>query len=70
MVATQNIDTVGQIWTFSLRGVLTFVVILRGQQMYTVIQGVHSLLCVKVAFIQCCPMKRYINNNKFLLFYM
>ncbi len=25
MVATQNIDTLGQIWTFSLRGVLTFV---------------------------------------------
>ncbi len=25
MVATQNIDTLGSIWTFSLRGVLTFV---------------------------------------------
>ncbi len=25
MVATQNIDTLGQIWTFSLRGVLAFV---------------------------------------------
>ena len=25
MVATQNIDTLGTIWTFSLRGVLTFV---------------------------------------------
>ncbi len=25
MVATQNIDTLGQIWTFSLRGVHTFV---------------------------------------------
>ncbi len=25
MVATQNIDTLGLIWTFSLRGVLTFV---------------------------------------------
>ncbi len=25
MVTTQNIDTLGQIWTFSLRGVLTFV---------------------------------------------
>ncbi len=24
MVATQNIDTLGPIWTFSLRGVLTF----------------------------------------------
>ncbi len=25
MVATKIIDTLGQIWTFSLRGVLTFV---------------------------------------------
>ncbi len=25
MVATQNIDTFGPIWTFSLRGELTFV---------------------------------------------
>ncbi len=25
MVATKNIDTLGPIWTFSLRGVLTFV---------------------------------------------
>ncbi len=25
MVATQNIDTLGPIWTISLRGVLTFV---------------------------------------------
>ncbi len=25
MVATQNIDTLGPVWTFSLRGVLTFV---------------------------------------------
>ena len=25
MVATQNIDTLDPIWTFSLRGVLTFV---------------------------------------------
>ncbi len=25
MVATQNIDTLGSIWSFSLRGVLTFV---------------------------------------------
>jgi len=54
MVATQNIDTLGPIWTFSLRGVLTFVAsgldingcVLRGQQMYTVIQAVHSLLYI------------------------
>ncbi len=55
MVATQNTDTLGPIWTFSLRGVLPFVasgldtmavcwVILRGQQNYTVIQAVQSLL--------------------------
>ncbi len=25
MVATQNVDILGPIWTFSLRGVLTFV---------------------------------------------
>ncbi len=56
MVATQNTVTLGQIWTFSLRSVLTFVasihvlavclVILRAQQMYTVIQAVHSLLYI------------------------
>ncbi len=58
MVATQNIDTLGPIWTFSLRGVLTFVAsgldikgcvlsYLKGQQIYTVIlQAVHSLLYI------------------------
>ena len=57
MVATQNIDTLGPIWTFLLRGVLTFVAssldfngcvssYLRGQQIYTVIQAVHSLLYI------------------------
>ncbi len=56
MVATQNIDTLGPIWTFSLRGVLTFVasdldingcvLFLRGQQIYIVIQAVHSLLYI------------------------
>ncbi len=57
MVATQNIDTLGPIWTFSLRGVLTFVasdldingcvwVILRGQQIFTVMQAVQSLLYI------------------------
>ncbi len=25
MVATQNVDTLGSVWTFSLGGVLTFV---------------------------------------------
>ncbi len=57
MVATQNIDTLGPIWTFSLRGVLTSVAsgldingcvfsYFEGQQIYTVIQAAHSLLYV------------------------
>ncbi len=57
MVATKNIDTVGPMWTFSLRGVLIFVAsgldingcvlsYLRGQKIYTVIQAVHSLLYI------------------------
>ncbi len=57
MVATQNIDTLGPIWTFALRGVLTFVAsgldmngcvlsYLREQQNCTVIQAVHSLLYI------------------------
>ncbi len=43
----------GPIWTFSVRGVLPFVAsgfdingCLRGQQIYTVIQAVHSLLYI------------------------
>ncbi len=55
MVAIQNIDTLGPIWTFSLRGVLTFVVsgldingcvLLWGDSKFTLlfIQTVHSLL--------------------------
>ncbi len=57
MVATQNIEILGPIWTFSLRGVLTFVAsgldingcvlsYLRGQKIYTVTQAVHSLLYI------------------------
>ncbi len=57
MVATQNIDTLGPIWTFSLRGVLPFEAsgldnngcvmgYFEGQQIYTVIQAVHSLLYI------------------------
>ncbi len=60
-LATQNIDTLGPIWTFSLRGVLTYVasgldfnavcwVILRGLQIYTVSQAVHSLLYIVAKF--------------------
>ncbi len=52
-MATQNIDTLGPIWTFSLRGVLIFVangldingcVLSYFEQIYTVIQAVNSLL--------------------------
>ena len=61
MVATQNIDILGPIRTFSLRGVLTFVasgldingcveLFLRGQQMCTVIQAAHSLLYIVAKF--------------------
>ncbi len=56
MVATQNIDTLGPIWTFSLKGVLTFVdsslningcvELFWGQQIYTVIKAVHSLIYI------------------------
>ncbi len=57
MVATHNIDTLGPIWTFSLRGVLTFVAsgldingcvmsYFEGTETYTVIQAVHALLFI------------------------
>ncbi len=42
MAATQNIDTLGPIWTL----MAVCWVILRGQQIYTVIQAVHSLLYI------------------------
>ncbi len=68
-MATKNIDTLGPILTFSLKGVLTFVAsgldingyVLRGQQMYTVIKSctLTTLHCSKVSFLQCCHMKRY-----------
>ncbi len=72
MVGTQNIDTLGPIWTFSLRGVLTFVVssldINGGVLSY--FEGttnwhyytnctLTTLHCSKVSFFQCCHMKRY-----------
>ncbi len=52
MVATQNIDTLGPIWKFSLRGVFTFVgsgldingcvwSYFEGTAIYTVIQVIH-----------------------------
>ncbi len=72
MAATQNIDTVGPIWTFSLRGVLTFMAsgldINEGVSSY--FEGTANLhcytsctltilYCSKVSFLQCCHMKIY-----------
>ncbi len=72
MVATQNIDTLGSIWTFSLRGVLHFVAsgldingcvlsYFEGRanlHCYTSCT-LTTLHCSKVSFLQCCHMKRY-----------
>ncbi len=72
MVATQNIDTLGPIWTFSLRGVLTFVASgldINGCVLsyFEGTANLHcytsctltTLHCSKVSFLQCCHMKRY-----------
>ncbi len=72
MVATQNIDPLGQILIFSFRGVLTFVAsgldnngcVLRyfegtaNLHCYTSCT-LTTLHCSKVSFLQCCHMKRY-----------
>ncbi len=67
-----KIDTLGLIWTFSLRGVLTFVA--SGLDINSCVLSyfegtvkLHSytsctlttLHCSKVSFLQCCHMKRY-----------
>ncbi len=72
MVATQNIDTLGPIWTFSLRGVLTFVA--SGSDINCCVLSyfegtvnlhcytsctLTTLHCSRVSFLQCCHMKRY-----------
>ncbi len=72
MVATQHIDTLGPIWTFSLRGVLTFVASsldINGCVLsyFEGTANLHcytsctltTLHCSKVSFYQCCHMKRY-----------
>jgi len=72
MVATQNIDTLGPIWTFPLRGVLTFVASgldINGCVLsyFEGTANLHcytsctltTLHCSKVSFLQCCHMKRY-----------
>ncbi len=76
MVATQNIDSLGPICTFSLRGVLTFVASgldINGC-MLSYFEGTANLHCYtscslttlhfsKVSYLQCFPMK--INNKIF-----
>ena len=72
MVATQNIDTLGPIWTFPLRGVFTFVA--NGLDIngcvLSYFEGTANLHCYtgctlttlhwsRVSFLQCCHMKRY-----------
>ncbi len=69
MVATQNIDILGPIWTFSLRGVLTFVASgldINGCVLsyFKGTANVHcytsctlTTYCSKVSFLQCCHMK-------------
>ncbi len=72
MVATQNIDTLGPIWTFSLWGVLTFMASgldINGCVL-SYFEGTANLHyytsctltnfhCSKVKFLQCCHVKRY-----------
>ncbi len=70
MMATQNIDILVPIWTFSLRGALSFVA--SGLDMLSYFEGTAHLLCYtsctlttlhcsKAPFIQCCHMKIYYN---------
>ncbi len=73
MVATQNIDTLGPIWTFLLRGVLTFVAsgidinacvlsyFERTANLHCYTSCTLTILhCSKVSFFhQCCYMKIY-----------
>ncbi len=70
MLATQNIDTFGSIWTFSLRSVLFVANCLEKNDCVSYFEGtanVHcytswtltTLHCSKLSFLQCCHMKRY-----------
>ena len=67
-----NIDTLGPTWTFSLRGVLTFVasgldIIGCVLNYFEGAANLHcytsctltTLHCSKVSYLQCCHMKRY-----------
>ncbi len=69
------IDTLGTIWTFSLRGVLTFVAsgLDSNACVLSYFEGtanvhcftsctlifIFSLQCSKLSILQCCHMKRY-----------
>ncbi len=72
MVVTQNIETLGPILTFSLRGLLTFVgsgLDINGCLLsyFEGTANLHrytsctltTLHCSKVSFLQCCLMKIY-----------
>ncbi len=84
MVATKNIDTLGPIWTFSLRGVLTFVASgldINGCVL-SYFEGTANVYCYTsctlttlhcrdVTFLQCCHMKIYNKIfTKMCLFFM
>ena len=69
MVATQNIDTLGAIWKFLLRGVLTFVAsgldingcvlsyFERTANLHCYTSCTLTILhCIKVSFLQRCPI--------------
>ncbi len=72
MVATQDIDSLGPIWTFSLKGVLISVVRCLDTNgcVLSYFEGTEhlhcytsctltTLHCSKVSFLQCCHMKIY-----------
>ncbi len=76
MVATQYIDTLGPIWIFSLRGVLTFVASgldINGCVLsyFEGTANLHcytsctltTLHCSKVSFLQCCHVYKNIYKN-------
>ncbi len=71
MVATQNIDTFGPIWTFPHRGVLTFVAsgldingcveLFWGDSKFTLLHKLYTLLYIVANYLlilQFCHIKR------------
>ncbi len=68
MVATQNIDILGMIWTFSLRVYSLLWPDINGcvlsyfegtANLHCYKRTLHTLHCSKVSFLQCCHMKIY-----------